>query len=65
MLFVSVHGAANEKFLHQTKIGVNINDCKKVLDAFEEVLNDELSHSKDVSSAFDKVYKVLHKNKKR
>lgn len=49
------------------KSGVNMNDCQKVLDAFEEVLSDELAHSEDVSSAFEKVYSVLHffKNKKR
>ncbi|QQK74854.1 HU family DNA-binding protein [Salicibibacter cibarius] len=45
--------------------GVNVEDCQKVLDAFEDVLSTELSQSKDVRSAFDKVYKVLHvfKNK--
>ncbi|OIJ21524.1 hypothetical protein BKP45_01790 [Anaerobacillus alkalidiazotrophicus] len=49
------------------KSGVNIIDCKKVIDAFEEVLSDELSNSGDISSAFDKVYNVLSflKNKKR
>lgn len=49
------------------KSGVNVDDCKKVLDAFEEVLSDELSNSKDIGSAFDKVYKVMSffKNKKR
>lgn len=47
------------------KSGVNVDDCQKVLDTFEEVLSDELSQSKDISSAFDKVYKVFHyfKNK--
>ncbi|PWA09753.1 hypothetical protein DCC39_12375 [Pueribacillus theae] len=47
--------------------GINIDDCQKVLNAFEEVLSDELTHSKDVSNAFDKIYKVLSflKNKKR
>lgn len=49
------------------KTGVDIDDCKKVLAAFEEVLSDELSNSGDISSAFDKVYNVLSflKNKKR
>lgn len=48
------------------KSGVNFADCQKVLDAFEEVLSDELSNSKNVGSAFDKIYKVLSflKNKK-
>lgn len=49
------------------KSGVNMNDCKKVLDAFEDVLTEELSDSKNVSGAFDKVYNVLHffKNRKK
>lgn len=29
------------------KSGINIDDCKKVLDAFEEVLSDELSNSEN------------------
>lgn len=45
--------------------GVNFNDCQKVLSAFEDVLSDELSNSKDISSAFDKVYKALSFFKKR
>lgn len=49
------------------KSGINMDDCNKVLKAFEEVLGDELAHSKEVGSAFDKVYKILHffKTKKR
>ncbi|USG64800.1 HU family DNA-binding protein [Brevibacillus ruminantium] len=40
--------------------GVNEEDCRKVLDALEEVLSDELSNSQDVRSVFDKVYSLLH-----
>lgn len=49
------------------KSGVNTEDCQKVLDAFEEVLANELSSSKDIGSAFDKVYNLLGflKNKSR
>lgn len=41
------------------KSGVQMEDCRRVLEALEQVLGDELSHSKDVSSTFDKVYNVL------
>lgn len=46
--------------------GVHFDDCQKVLNAFEEVLSDELSNSKDIGRAFDKVIKVMDflKNKK-
>ncbi|WP_144463027.1 HU family DNA-binding protein [Siminovitchia fortis] len=49
------------------KSGVNADDCQKVLEAFEDVLSDELSNSKDISGAFDKFFNVLSflKNKKR
>lgn len=39
--------------------GVIEADCKKVLDALENILNDELASSKSVSNAFDKVYKLM------
>ena len=39
--------------------GVNITDCAKVLQAFEESLTCELKNSKSVSNGFDKVYRVL------
>ncbi len=39
--------------------GVSLQECEKVLDAFEEVLSDELSSSKKISGAFDKVYKLM------
>jgi len=41
------------------KSGVSINECQKVLDAFEEVLDSELSQSKNVSTALDKVVDVM------
>lgn len=46
------------------KSGVALADCQKVIDALEEVLADELTHSKDVKTAFDKVYQLLHFFKK-
>ena len=39
--------------------GISWEECEKVLDAFEEVLSDELSSSKKISGAFDKVYKLM------
>lgn len=45
--------------------GVDINNCKRVLDAFEEVLGDELSNSDSVGNAFDKIYKMMDSLKKR
>ncbi|GIP34920.1 HU family DNA-binding protein [Paenibacillus sp. J2TS4] len=49
------------------KSGVGLTECHKVLEALEEVLSDELSHSQGVSNALDKVYSVLQffKNKNR
>lgn len=41
------------------KSGVNLDDCQKVLDAFEEVLSDELANSKSIGNAFDKIYSLL------
>jgi nucleoid DNA-binding protein len=38
---------------------VNISDCEKVVDALERVLTEELETSKGISSAFDKVYKIM------
>lgn len=39
--------------------GVDFEDCKKVLNAFEEVLSDELANSKGLGGAFDKLYRVM------
>ncbi|MBY7142624.1 HU family DNA-binding protein [Virgibacillus sp. NKC19-3] len=39
--------------------GVSITDCEKVLNALENVLDDELSNSTSVSGAFDKIYKLM------
>ena len=45
--------------------GINIEDCEKVLNALEGVLDDELSNSKNVSGVFDKIYKLMtYLNKK-
>lgn len=42
------------------KSGINIAVCKKVLDVFEEVLDDEPPDSQKTSSAFNKVYNTLN-----
>lgn len=39
--------------------GVNVNDCEKVLNALENLLDDELSNSKSVAGAFEKIYKLM------
>lgn len=39
--------------------GINIDDCEKVLNALEDVLDEELSNSKSASGAFDKIYKLM------
>lgn len=41
------------------KSGVTVDDCNKVLNAFEEVLSHELSNSPSVGGAFDKIYNVM------
>lgn len=41
------------------KSGVSIDDCKKVVDAFDEVLSEELRQSKGLKIAFDKAYQLL------
>lgn len=43
---------------------MSIENCYKVLDAFEELLGEELSNSKDISGAFEKIYKTLSYFKK-
>jgi len=40
--------------------GISENDCRKVLDAFENVFNSELSNSGNVMNAFDKVYEIMN-----
>lgn len=45
--------------------GVSTEETKKVIDAFEEVLGDELSDSNGLGGAFDKVYKVMEFFKKK
>lgn len=41
------------------KSGIAKSECEKVLTAFEEVFNDELTNSKGIGKAFDKVYKIM------
>ena len=39
--------------------GVEFEECRKVIDAFEEVLGEELADSKGLGGAFDKIYNVM------
>lgn len=41
------------------KSGVSTEGCQMVLKALEDVLSEELTNSKDVGKAFDKIYKLL------
>lgn len=41
------------------KSGVNEDDCKIVLSAFEEVVSNHISDSKGVGVAFDTIYKIM------
>ena len=41
------------------KTGFDTEDCKKMLDAFEEILSEELKNSKGLGGAFDKVYGIM------
>ena len=43
------------------KSGIVQDDCKKVLDAFEEVLSDRLSHC--INNAFYKTYSMTNPTK--
>lgn len=45
--------------------GVGPEDCKKVLDALEAVLDEELSNSKGLGGALDKVYQLMSFFKER
>lgn len=49
------------------KSGVGMEECKKVLNAFEDVLTNELSQSNNISHALDKIYHFWSflKSKKR
>lgn len=46
--------------------GISEEDCKKVIDSFEEVLSEELESSKSLGKAFNRVYNIMNffKNKK-
>ncbi len=39
---------------------VSINDCKKVIDALEKVLEDDLESSQGLLNAFDKFHKLIN-----
>lgn len=39
--------------------GVDTHNCKKVLDAFEKALDNELSNLGCAEKAFDKIYKMM------
>jgi hypothetical protein len=39
---------------------VDIDDCEKVINALEKVLEDEFSSSQGLSSAFDKFCKLIN-----
>jgi nucleoid DNA-binding protein len=41
------------------KSGVSKEDCEKVLNTFEAVLEERLSESKSIESAFNKIYKMM------
>ena len=40
--------------------GVDFEECRKVIDTFEKVLEEELSDSKGLGGAFDKIYGVMN-----
>ena len=40
--------------------GVDFETCKKVIDACEKVLEEELGSSKGIGGAFDKIYNVMN-----
>ena len=42
------------------KSGVDFEECKKVIDAFEKVLEEELGSSGGIGGAFDKIYNVMN-----
>ena len=40
--------------------GVSLEESKKVIDAFEKVLEEELGNAGGLGGAFDKLYSVMH-----
>lgn len=44
---------------------IEVSDCKKVIDALEKVVSDELSSSKRKSYLFNTVYKIMSVLKKK
>ncbi|MGM5630576.1 hypothetical protein O2K51_06690 [Apibacter raozihei] len=45
--------------------GIKVEDCEKVLDSFENILDEKISNSKGVGNAFDKVYQLMSFIKRR
>lgn len=41
------------------KSGLEMEDCNKVLEAFEDVITTELYQSKNAAGAFDKIFDLL------
>lgn len=40
--------------------GVDFEECIKVINTFEKILEEELSDSKGLGRAFDKIYSVMN-----
>ena len=40
--------------------GIDFQECRKVIDTFEKVLEEELENSKGLGGAFDKIYNLMH-----
>lgn len=59
------HRQLVEKISHKT--GINQEDCNLVLNALEDVLEEDLASSKNIGSAADKIYNIIgyFRNKKR
>ena len=50
----------NELYLKLSqKSGLETDACKRVIDAFEDVLSEELSISDDTGALFDNLYKLI------
>ncbi|MCC8132656.1 MAG: hypothetical protein LUG96_16370 [Tannerellaceae bacterium] len=47
------------------KTGVNLVTCANVLDAFEEVLSEEVAHSRWKGGLFDKIYYYMTRIRNR
>lgn len=40
--------------------GIDFQECRKVIDTFEKVLEEELENSKGLGGAFDKIYNLMN-----